>query len=145
LETTHPPLPCISRPGAAFPPTPNRRGPAPTATGATRCLPAVIWAGGGHRDRGRDRLARRNALTLDALDALETAVVAADAPVVCLRGTGSAFCAGADLDAVAGEVAASDPAALHAVKTRLRDDADRETRERRERAAFGDLWEGFAR
>jgi enoyl-CoA hydratase/carnithine racemase len=62
-----------------------------------------------------------------------------------LRGTGSAFCAGADLDAVAREVAASDAAALHAVKTRLRDDADRETRERRERAAFGDLWEGFER
>ena len=92
-----------------------------------------------------DRPARRNALTLDALDALENAVVAADAPVVCPRGTGSAFCAGTDLDAVAREVAASDPAALRAVKTRLRDNADRETRERRERAAFGDLWEGFER
>jgi len=211
-----------------------------------------------------DRPERRNALTPDALDALETAVVAADAPVVCLRGTGSAFCAGADLDAVAGfpdraaaerfaargqavaraietcdavvvagvdgparaggvelalacdlrvatdratfaesgierglfgawggtvrlpavvgpsdaadmalsgrvvdarearrmglvsrvvddpdavarEVGAGDPGALRAVTARLRDDADRETRERRERAAFGDLWENFER
>jgi enoyl-CoA hydratase/carnithine racemase len=49
-----------------------------------------------------DRPGRRNALTLDALDALETAVTSADAPVVSLRGAGSAFCAGADLDAVAG-------------------------------------------
>ena len=44
---------------------------------------------------------RRNALTLDGLDALETAIADADAPVVLLRGAGPAFCAGADLDVVA--------------------------------------------
>jgi len=49
-----------------------------------------------------DRPERRNALTPAALDALESAVTAADTPVVSLRGVGSAFCAGADLDAVAG-------------------------------------------
>jgi enoyl-CoA hydratase/carnithine racemase len=48
-----------------------------------------------------DRPDRRNALTLDGLDALETAVADADAPVVLLRGAGPAFCAGADLDVVA--------------------------------------------
>jgi enoyl-CoA hydratase/carnithine racemase len=47
-----------------------------------------------------DRPKARNALTPDALDALETAVVDADEPVVLLRGAGSAFCAGADLDVV---------------------------------------------
>lgn len=44
---------------------------------------------------------RRNALTPEGLDELEAAVVDADAPVVHLRGTGPAFCAGADLDVVA--------------------------------------------
>lgn len=48
-----------------------------------------------------DRPERRNALTPTALDALETAVSEADCPVVYLHGAGSAFCAGADLDAVA--------------------------------------------
>ncbi|WP_135365674.1 enoyl-CoA hydratase/isomerase family protein [Halosimplex halophilum] len=48
-----------------------------------------------------DRPDRRNALTPAALDDLESAVESADAPVVFLRGAGSAFCAGADLDAVA--------------------------------------------
>lgn len=45
---------------------------------------------------------RRNALTLSGLDALETAVTESDRPVVYLRGDGPAFCAGADLDVVAG-------------------------------------------
>jgi len=40
---------------------------------------------------------------------------------------------------VALEVADNDPAALRAVKRRVRDDADPGTRERREAAAFGDL------
>jgi enoyl-CoA hydratase/carnithine racemase len=59
------------------------------------------------RDRDRirvvtlDRPKRRNALTPDALDALEAAVSEADRPVVYLRGAGAAFCAGADLDVVA--------------------------------------------
>ncbi|QLH84859.1 enoyl-CoA hydratase/isomerase family protein [Halosimplex pelagicum] len=48
-----------------------------------------------------DRPDRRNALTPAALDDLESAVDGADAPVVLLRGAGSTFCAGADLDAVA--------------------------------------------
>ncbi|RDZ52975.1 enoyl-CoA hydratase/isomerase family protein [Haloferax sp. Atlit-6N] len=48
-----------------------------------------------------DRPARRNALRPTDLDALEAAVVEADAPVVLLRGNGPAFCAGADLDSVA--------------------------------------------
>lgn len=48
-----------------------------------------------------DRPARRNALTPGALDDLETAVVDCSAPVVYLRGAGEAFCAGADLSAVA--------------------------------------------
>ena len=43
---------------------------------------------------------RRNALTPEGLEQLERAVVEADAPVVYLRGEGSAFCAGADLDVV---------------------------------------------
>lgn len=47
-----------------------------------------------------DRPDRRNALTPDGLDALERAVTGANTPVVCLRGAGSAFCAGADLDAI---------------------------------------------
>jgi enoyl-CoA hydratase/carnithine racemase len=49
-----------------------------------------------------DRPDRRNALTPAGLDALESAVETAETPVVCLRGAGDAFCAGADLDAVAG-------------------------------------------
>ncbi len=48
-----------------------------------------------------DRPERRNALRPADLDALETAVVEAEAPVVLLRGAGSAFCAGADLGVVA--------------------------------------------
>ena len=211
-----------------------------------------------------DRPDRRNALTPAALDGLEAAVTTADAPVVAVRGAGSAFCAGADLDAVAGladreaaerfaargqrvaraietcdavvvveidgaargggvelalacdlriatpaasfaesgvtlglfgawggtvrlpavvgpsdamdlaltgrvvdaaearrmglvsrvvddpravarEVADNDEAALATLKRRLRDDADRETRERREREAFGELWDDFER
>ncbi|ADE02966.1 enoyl-CoA hydratase/isomerase family protein [Haloferax volcanii] len=47
-----------------------------------------------------DRPARRNALRPTDLDALEAAVTGADAPVVLLRGSGPAFCAGADLDSV---------------------------------------------
>lgn len=211
-----------------------------------------------------DRPDARNALTLDGLDDLEAAIEGADAPVVVLRGAGSAFCAGADLDAVvslddraaaeafaargqdvartiaesesvvvagvdgpargggvelalacdvrvatedasfaesgvtlglfgawggtvrlsdvvgpsdamdlalsgrvvgataarqmglvsrvvadpravADEIAGNDAAALRTLKERLRDDADRETRERREREAFGRLWEAFER
>jgi enoyl-CoA hydratase/carnithine racemase len=49
-----------------------------------------------------DRPERRNALRPADLDALAAAVVDAAEPVVYLRGEGSAFCAGADLDAVAG-------------------------------------------
>lgn len=52
-----------------------------------------------------DRPERRNALTPSALEALESAVTDTDARVVYLRGAGSAFCAGADLDVV-GELAA---------------------------------------
>ncbi|EMA58041.1 enoyl-CoA hydratase/isomerase family protein [Halorubrum lipolyticum] len=48
-----------------------------------------------------DRPARRNALRTEELTALRTAVADADAPVTYLRGAGEAFCAGADLDAVA--------------------------------------------
>ena len=44
---------------------------------------------------------RRNALTPAALDDLAAAVESATAPVVYLTGDGPAFCAGADLDAVA--------------------------------------------
>ncbi|WP_423743942.1 enoyl-CoA hydratase/isomerase family protein (plasmid) [Haladaptatus sp. SPP-AMP-3] len=49
-----------------------------------------------------DRPERRNALTLDGLDSLSEAVREATQPVVYLRGAGTAFCAGADLDVVAG-------------------------------------------
>ncbi|NHN60249.1 enoyl-CoA hydratase/isomerase family protein [Halorussus rarus] len=49
-----------------------------------------------------DRPDRRNALTPDGLDALEAAVTGAEQSVVYLRGAGPAFCAGADLDVVAG-------------------------------------------
>ncbi|MCL7418186.1 MAG: enoyl-CoA hydratase/isomerase family protein [Halalkalicoccus sp.] len=45
---------------------------------------------------------RRNALTPEGLDSLARAVRDADEPVVYLSGAGSAFCAGADLDVVAG-------------------------------------------
>jgi len=52
-----------------------------------------------------DRPDRRNALTPEGLDALEAAVTDAgtdpDRAAVYLRGAGSAFCAGADLDVVA--------------------------------------------
>lgn len=48
-----------------------------------------------------DRPARRNALRPEDLTALRGAVVDAEAPVTYLRGAGDAFCAGADLDAVA--------------------------------------------
>ncbi|WP_254766527.1 enoyl-CoA hydratase/isomerase family protein [Salinilacihabitans rarus] len=48
-----------------------------------------------------DRPAARNALTVAGLEALEAAVVDADEPVLYLEGAGPAFCAGADLDAVA--------------------------------------------
>jgi len=47
-----------------------------------------------------DRPERRNALTSDALGELANAVAGATAPVLCLAGEGSAFCAGADLDTV---------------------------------------------
>ncbi|ELZ25896.1 enoyl-CoA hydratase/isomerase family protein [Natrinema limicola] len=48
-----------------------------------------------------DRPEARNALTVDGLTALETAVDDTDEPVIYLRGRGPAFCAGADLNAVA--------------------------------------------
>jgi len=47
-----------------------------------------------------DRPERRNALTREALDELGDAIDDASAPVLCLAGAGSAFCAGADLDTV---------------------------------------------
>ncbi|OYR46423.1 enoyl-CoA hydratase/isomerase family protein [Halorubrum sp. Hd13] len=49
-----------------------------------------------------DRPERRNALRPEDLDALRRAVDRAETPVTYLRGAGDAFCAGADLDAVAG-------------------------------------------
>ncbi|WP_280585807.1 enoyl-CoA hydratase/isomerase family protein [Halorubrum sp. Boch-26] len=49
-----------------------------------------------------DRPARRNALRPEDLAALRRAVADAETPVTYLRGAGDAFCAGADLDAVAG-------------------------------------------
>ena len=48
------------------------------------------------------RPVRRNALTPAGLDALGRAVDDAERPVVYLHGEGPAFCAGADLDVVAG-------------------------------------------
>ncbi|WP_277554911.1 enoyl-CoA hydratase/isomerase family protein [Halobaculum limi] len=66
-------------------------------------------ADGAYRIVTLDRPEARNALTLDGLDALEAAVVDADEPVVLLRGAGSAFCAGADLDVVES---LDDPAAF---------------------------------
>lgn len=47
-----------------------------------------------------DRPNARNALTIDGLEALETAIDDAEEPVIYLRGAGPAFCAGADLEAV---------------------------------------------
>lgn len=47
-----------------------------------------------------DRPERRNALTWEALDDLESTVMAAQTPVLYLAGSGKAFCAGADLDVV---------------------------------------------
>jgi enoyl-CoA hydratase/carnithine racemase len=62
-----------------------------------------------------DRPERRNALRPADLDALEAAITEADddedVAVVYLTGAGPAFCAGADLDAVAG---LDDPAAFAA-------------------------------
>lgn len=49
-----------------------------------------------------DRPRKRNALSPAALADLEAAVTDLDTPVVHLRGAGAAFCAGADLGAVAG-------------------------------------------
>ncbi|QZP39056.1 enoyl-CoA hydratase/isomerase family protein [Halobaculum magnesiiphilum] len=66
-------------------------------------------ADGEYRTVTIDRPEARNALTPDALDALEAAVVEGDEPVVLLRGAGSAFCAGADLDVVES---LADPAAF---------------------------------
>ncbi|QCS43929.1 enoyl-CoA hydratase/isomerase family protein [Natrinema versiforme] len=48
-----------------------------------------------------DRPEARNALTVDGLAALETAVDDAEEPVIYLRGRGPAFSAGADLNEVA--------------------------------------------
>ena len=48
-----------------------------------------------------DRPRKRNALSPAGLDELEAAIGAVDTPVVHLRGAGPAFCAGADLRAVA--------------------------------------------
>ncbi|EMA53554.1 enoyl-CoA hydratase/isomerase family protein [Halococcus thailandensis] len=48
-----------------------------------------------------DRPRKRNALSPAGLDELEAAIEALDTPVVHLRGAGPAFCAGADLRAVA--------------------------------------------
>ncbi len=48
-----------------------------------------------------DRATRRSALTPDGLTALERAITEAADPVVYLTGAGTAFCAGADFDAIA--------------------------------------------
>ncbi|WP_256407987.1 enoyl-CoA hydratase/isomerase family protein [Halorubrum rutilum] len=56
-----------------------------------------------------DRPERRNALRPEDLRALRRAVTDADAPVAYLRGAGDAFCAGADLDAVAALADADGP------------------------------------
>ena len=47
-----------------------------------------------------DRPDRRNALTRGAIEDLETAVQAAEEPVIYLSGAGPAFCAGADLETI---------------------------------------------
>jgi len=49
-----------------------------------------------------DRPERRNALRPEDLDALRRAVADAETPVTYLHGAGDAYCAGADLDVVAG-------------------------------------------
>ncbi|MDZ5809871.1 enoyl-CoA hydratase/isomerase family protein [Halorubrum sp. AD140] len=49
-----------------------------------------------------DRPERRNALRPEDLAALQSAVTSAAEPVTYLHGAGDAFCAGADLDVVAG-------------------------------------------
>ena len=49
-----------------------------------------------------DRPEARNALSIEGLEALETAIADADEDVIYLRGNGPAFCAGADLTAVSG-------------------------------------------
>ncbi|WP_231185539.1 enoyl-CoA hydratase/isomerase family protein [Haladaptatus sp. DYF46] len=70
-----------------------------------------------------DRPERRNALTLDGLEALSEAVREAEQPVVYLHGAGTAFCAGADLDVVAG----SDEESANALAThgqRVADDIE---------------------
>ena len=77
-------------------------------TGRAKTFGNVRWAMDAIRTaRDRDVLAatidrpeRRNALTTDALGELADAVADATAPVLCLAGEGSAFCAGADLDTV---------------------------------------------
>ncbi|WP_049926500.1 enoyl-CoA hydratase/isomerase family protein [Halopiger goleimassiliensis] len=48
-----------------------------------------------------DRPAARNALTVAGLESLEAAIADADESVIYLTGNGPAFCAGADLEAVA--------------------------------------------
>ena len=58
-------------------------------------------ADGDYRIVTLDRPEARNALAPADLDALAAAVAEADEPAVLLRGAGSAFCAGADLDVVA--------------------------------------------
>lgn len=65
--------------------------------------------GDGYRVVTIDRPERRNALRPRDLDALEAAVTEAEASVVFLRGAGTAFCAGADLDVVRS---LTDPAAF---------------------------------
>lgn len=65
--------------------------------------------GDGYRVVTLDRPDRRNALRPRDLDALEAAVTGAAEPVVLLRGAGTAFCAGADLDVVRS---LADPAAF---------------------------------
>lgn len=57
-----------------------------------------------------DRPEQRNALTPAGLDALRTAVTDADVPVVYVHGAGEAFCAGADLSAVAAVAAGEETA-----------------------------------
>jgi len=65
-----------------------------------------------------DRPEQRNALTRDALRALEAAVDDATAPVLYLHGAGEAFCAGADLDVVR-ELDADEAASFAALGQRV--------------------------
>lgn len=67
---------------------------------STRCM-IETEARGDVRTIRLARPERRNALRPAALDELVAAIEATDEPVVYLTGAGSAFCAGADLDAVA--------------------------------------------